>query len=78
MTCDSKCYFVMEDPPNISLSMQAAYIQSVALTPSLLQRARDDEAVATGRPFRSVATRQMPSRAWPLMIEPGTGITSHD
>ena len=36
---DSKYYFVIEDPPNISLSMQEAYIQSVALTPSLLQRA---------------------------------------
>ena len=37
-----------------------------------------DEAVATGRRSWSVATMQMPFLACPLMIEPGTGITSHD
>ena len=39
-------YFVMEDSPNISLSMHEAYIQLVAFTPSLLQRAWDDELSA--------------------------------
>jgi len=41
-----ECYFVIEDSPNTSLSMQEAYIQSVAFTPSLLQRACDDELSA--------------------------------
>jgi hypothetical protein len=41
-THDPNAYFVIEDPPNIWLSMHEAYIQSVPLTPSLLQSARDD------------------------------------
>lgn len=45
-TCRWKYYFVTEDAPNVALSMQEAYIQSVALTPSLLQRACEDKLSA--------------------------------